>query len=234
MAAALQATRTHPEVLMVTRLSCFVVMLLTAQTAMAGTIVTWEGEGEIYQSSAMHSLIAFPPPGTPLAVTLSFDPSVMSPTFSPPPGADSCFNTPVTATVTIGSYAYTTGPGALGFTHAQLPGTNCLSDTGGFTQFSLHTVQSPPDTPWPLSGGILILSYRDLIIQDAFPSTPTAPFGASLFYSDPGRFATWWFTGNVSLQAVDQVTPVPEPGTLALVAIGLAATYRKVRARHEN
>ena len=203
---------------------------LVAYPATAGTIVTWEGVGQIDSVGAMHGGIAIPPVGTPLTVTLSFDPSAISPSYGALPSQGNCVMTPVSASMTIGPYAYSTAPGSMGFTHAQLPGSNCVVNVGGFTQFSLHTMQSPPDTPWPIGfGGILILSYRDLLIQDAF--SPTPPPGALLFLADPAGTSTWRFNGSVSFDPIDEMSPVPEPGTLALLGLGLAATFRKVRGR---
>lgn len=138
---------------------------------------------------------------------------------------------PVSASLTLGRYSYTTGAGAAGFTHAQLPGTNCVAGDSGFTQFSLNRIQSPADTPWSLNtGGVLIVSYRDDLVRDAFPETPSAPFGALVFYTRPSFADTWTFNGSIDLQAVDQSTAIPEPGTLTLFGIGLAAAVR--RARH--
>jgi hypothetical protein len=140
-----------------------------------------------------------------------------------------CTTVPVSASFTLGPYTYTTHSGSLGFTNAALPGTNCMSS--GFTQFSLHTIDAPATgTPWSLdSGGVLIISYRDLLVRDTFPNTPTAS-SAFVFYTSPTGGDTWTFTGSSSINALEQPTPVPEPGSLTLLAIGLAAAFRRARA----
>lgn len=140
----------------------------------------------------------------------------------------------VSGSVTIGGHTWTGG--GLGFTHASLPGGNCL---GGHTQFSLHEMTPPPDIPWTSDHpfalappNLFILSYRDLLVQDAFPSVPTtasgSPFNASLF--SVSEMAAWNVFGALQLEAVNQTAPVPEPGTLTLLGIGLAAAAR-VRKR---
>lgn len=213
------------------RVGLLCVALLMAHPATAGTIVTWEGAGLVERSAADRFGIPSvpPPPGTPLSWTVSFDPTAASPTMGgglPP----ECMQVPVSATFTLGAYSYSTQPGSLGFTHAQLPGSPCTPS--GFTQFSLHTMKDPLDgTPWSLeTGGVLLIEYFDLLTRDSFPTAPTATF-ARVFYTPPFGRESWTFSGVSSINAaVVQPTPVPEPGSLSLLALGLAAVYRKARA----
>src|SRR5687768_14578605 len=104
--------------------------------------------------------------------------------------------------MTIGGFTYTTN--GLGFTNAKLPGTNCTAD--GFTQFSLHNLQPPTDSPWGefRGPGVLILSYRDLLVQDSFPLVPT----------------------SLALSTSSNRPQYPSPATLTLFGIGLAVTHR--------
>src|SRR6188508_2577380 len=129
-----------------------------AYPATAGTLVMWQGSGQVDQSFPLfpdfpndpHHQPA-PPVGTPLSLALSFDRNAVFPTIgnTSTPG---CVTVPVSASFTLGGYTYTTfaagAGGPTGFTHAQLPGSNCVGSNGGFTQFSLHNIQQPPDTPW--------------------------------------------------------------------------------------
>jgi hypothetical protein len=67
------------------------------------------------------------------------------------------------------------------------------------------------------------------VFQDGtFPETPSPVF--------PGRLTArvnenFEFSAAFSPQAVDQPAPVPEPGSMTLFALGLAAVARKVRRR---
>lgn len=212
---------------MFTRISVLCVSLLLPQIAFADTIVTWVGEGAVtanYQQFPIpHQMV--PPVGTPFSLTMTFDPARAFPHPNPQGLGENCMILPgVSSSLNLGGYIYN-GSNNLAFTNAMLPGTNCSES--GLTQFSLHNTRTPAGAPWNLNdGGILILSYRDLLVQDAFPLAPTTPL-ASLWYDSPG--IPWGFRGSLSLAAVDQPAPVPEPGTLTLFGLGLAAIVRRRR-----
>ena len=82
------------------------------------------------------------------------------------------------------------------------------------------------------SGRLLIVTYRDALMRDAFPDAPSAPLGADVWLID--LFNDGGFNGHIDLQAVDQTSAVPEPGTMTLVGLGLAAAYRRRRANRAS
>jgi hypothetical protein len=132
----------------------------------------------------------------------------------------------VTGSLTLGGYAYSTG--GRGFTHAQLPGTNCTPGEPT-TQFLLGFVDAPADSPWPIiEFGFIELWYMDRFVRDAFPMVPTSQ-GGGFQIRDGSRLFN--VSASLDLQAVEQPAAVPEPGTLTLVGVGLAAVVRKIRRR---
>ena len=211
---------------------------VVASPVAAGTIVTWQGTGEVTQSWPNQGFPQpFPSVGTTLSMTLSFDPSTAVSTPSDTPGTAGCMTVGFSGSMTLGGYTYSSGP-SVAFTHAALPVSNCVPPggvfDGGDTQFAFQGLQTPPDSPWVLgSGRLLILTYRDSLVQDAFPDAPTAPLGADVWLIDLFNDGRWGFNGHVDLQAVDQATPVPEPGTMMLLGLGLAAAYRRRRSSQE-
>ena len=215
---------------MLKRLCVICACVLVASTARAATIVTWQADGAITRRTDKllppapgHPLA--PPVGTPLSVTLTFDPSAA--TFVPSPEGG-CFRVSVSGQLSIGSDTFTAGGGSFGFTNSALPGTIC--NDSGITQFSLLTPPAAEGNEFDLPRGIFILSYRDLLMQDAFPSEPHPTFFADAQLLDGNCCGDWIFDGRMELRAVDQTAPVPEPGTMTLLALGLAAAYR--RGRH--
>lgn len=204
--------------------------LLMARAASAGTIVTWQSVGEIVVST-FHNISdtgLTPPVGTPYELQMNFDPSALSPTPLSAAGSN-CYTVGVSGSVAIGGYTY--GLSGNGFTHGKLPGSAC-SPGWMETQFLLGVVDAPPASPWVLGLGFMEAWYVDTLVKDAFPLAPTSNEGMGFQIRDfSGSFLV---RAHGDLQAVDveQPTPVPEPGTLALFGLGLAAVARRVRQTH--
>lgn len=225
---------------MLKRLLLSFASLLVAYPATADTLVTWVGSGEVIRSWGDRFIAnrPGPPVGTPLSFSLSFDPSLIVPTVPPLPWGADCRSVPIAAaSVTLGTTTFTAQPSSnfLGFTHAALPGSNCEPPTGGltnggFTQFGIGAWTGPADAPFDISQRLLILSFRDQLVRDTFPESPTTNF-AGLFLVDSPRGGEWGFDGEIDLHALDQSTPVPEPATMTLFALGLAALARKAPSR---
>ena len=226
---------------MFARISLLSISLLLPQTAAADTLVsfadalvTWEASGLVNRSVpiSIRPGDVRPPVGTPFTLSLTFNPSAAVPTPSGPPGTD-CMRVPFSGSLTLGGASYTTG--GLGFTHAALPGTNCTFTD--FTQFSFHEGFEPTgDDPWNLGvgGNLLIASYRDLIVQDAFPEVPAG--AGSWWLQFDFAFITWEIGGPFAPQAVgvEQPAPVPEPAAVTLFGLGLAALARRMRSRRSE
>ena len=212
------------------RVSLLCLFLLLPRIVNADTLVTWTSEGEITFSHFffLPDRPEVPPVGTPYRLTMSFDPRAATPTFAAPAGSN-CVTTPVTGSITIGSAQYGFRGG--GFTHAMLPGSNC---SPGFpdTQFLLPFSARPADGWSAIRGGAYMeLWYVDMLVRDAFPDVPT-PLGVAGFQiRDEAGFYNIRGAGNLQALAAEQPTPVPEPGTMALVGLGLAAAIRRARAR---
>ena len=212
-----------------TKLFSFVSMfLLVPVLCRADTLVTWASDGVITLSHYhnMQNTGFVPPPGTPYQMTMSFDPGTTKPSFGAPAGSN-CFSVSVAGQISIGGADY--GLSGSGFTHAQLPGTNCTAGSPE-TQFLLGLSNSPVDNPWPAlrPGAFMELWYTDALMRDAFPAVPTSLGGGFQIREQLGSFLVM---GDRNLRAVpEQPTPVPEPGTMALVGLGLAAAVRRARA----
>lgn len=212
---------------MLTRVGLLVLCLLVPRIVVGGTLVTWGAEGEIGFAAPQAWVDAgrIPPVGTPYQLTMTLDPSSAVPTPSSPPGSN-CFMVDVSGSLSLGGHAFTMG--GKGFTHATLPGSNC---TPGFSQETMFVMGLDPVavTPWPwLEMSFMELWFRDLVVRDAFPNAPTPEFGGLQIRDQSGAFL---LGASHNLHAVEQPTAVPEPGTLTLFGLGLAAVARKIRQR---
>jgi hypothetical protein len=207
--------------------------LLMSAPAWAGSIVTWESFGTLttadiygYEYTGL-----IPDPGSPYHLTISFDRDAMRPTPLSPAGSDCNTVAPVTGTMSLGAVDFGIR-GGYGFTHAQLPGTNCTPGAPE-TQFLLG-LTAPADNPWTvLQDAFMEMWYVDLVDADGFPAVPTDTFGGFQIRSQAGSFH---IHGPIDLEAVGasdggpiDPAPVPEPGTLSLLALGLAAAIRRKR-----
>lgn len=208
--------------------------VLLASTAEAATIVTWQADGTVVRRSdelAPSGKPIAPPLGTPLSITLSFDPQSAFATYPGPAGVCDGVTVNVSGSLSIAGYTSPFAGNSQGFTHSNLPGTNCGSSLG-FTQFGVFVPKLPDDSPFALPGGLLIVSYRDLLVGDTFPASPT-PIGLALVTLgnfETGSFRSF-FQAHADLHAIDQTTPVPEPATVTLFGLGLAAVARQARKR---
>ena len=220
---------------MLKRLCVSCVCVLVASTAGAATLVTWQVDGTVEARSEklvppFPGVPIAPPIGAPFSATLIFDRASAVPTMfgGPQPG---CTNLSVSGSITIGGYTAPLGAQSKGYTQSNLPGGGPCQDTTQ-TQFELRVPAAPADNPFKLPSGILFISYHDLLVNDAFPEfpTPSGPPLATYLAFGGGQF-DFVFQGDVQLTAIDQTSPVPEPATLTLFGLGLAAAYRKRRMR---
>jgi len=214
---------------MTSRIAALCVCLVIARPVAAASIVTWEASGELAVSTynGFEFTGRVPDPGTTFQFTMSFDPGSMRPTVFSPAGSN-CYTVSAGASITLGATTLAMAGG--GFTNAALPGTNC-SPGSGETQFALF-VDNDAESPWPTAPFWLMeLGYRDFLTPDGFSGVPP-PGGAGFQIRDPGNVV--FMRGRLDLQAVnapEQPTPVPEPATMTLFALGLAATaWRRRRA----
>jgi len=208
------------------------VSLVLPTSALAGPIVTWEAVGEITRSFIRedHGDGRVPPPvGTPYSLTLTFDPHNTWPTSGAPSSmAGRCFTTSASAQFNLGGVAFTSGSG-FAFTHGLMPGSACSSFAPheGTDFFFLGLTTTDPN-PWPMEDAypFLDLLYHDRLIQDAFPSVPTPAGLGSLNLHNQRWEANGTFFPRL---VVEQPASVPEPGTLTLFGLGLAAVVRRLR-----
>ena len=224
---------------MLRRIAVLCGCLLLPQGAAADTLisfndglVTWTATGTITRSPGSR-----PRPitiGTPFELTFTFNPSSATRTLGGMSGTEDCMKVTTSGSLTIGGGSYaTTG---FGFTNAFLPGSNC-SPGRPETQFDFR-FSAAGDDPFNLVGSSSLgfLFYRDLLVQDAFPDVPMPNGLASFeinFDISQGFPAFWQVGGPATLSAVEQAAPVPEPGTLTMIGIGLAAVARRSRRKGE-
>jgi hypothetical protein len=215
------------------RIGILCACLLMANQVAAATLVTWQADGSVTRMISDRlvppapGIPVSPPIGTPLSVTFSFDPAAAQPSFGGGPGSG-CVTVPLAGSVTIGGFTTAAAADSAGFTNSSVPGSVCNSS--GRTEFTFFIPEAPVGS-YALPAGMLLLSYRDLLIQDAFPSVPHPSFLADVTFLANGSFSfETVFEGKATLSALDQSAPVPEPGTMSLLALGLAAAVRRTRA----
>jgi hypothetical protein len=202
--------------------------LLVANIASAATLVTWQSVGEI----TLSQYNGFPPPrtppvGTPYELTMSWDASTATSTVLSPAGSN-CFSVNAAGSLAVGGMTY--GLSGTGFTQAQLPGSNC-SPGARTTQF-LFGLNEVGTDQWILGSGFMeVFLFNDLLIH-TFPERPSSASALIQLRDEvPSGIYLVQGRGNLAAVVAEQPAPVPEPATVTLVGLGLAAVVRTARRR---
>lgn len=211
--------------------------LIVATPARAATI-TWEDSGVI---SAVSHQINFTFPGltvgTPWSIQLSFDPNGPStPGFGSTAGSPCNIYDAGPTTFTMGGSTYTNSGGLI-WTNAVLPHVGCAggSTPRGGIVFELGNTDPWTQEPgaWNLNQGILFFEYFETVQRDGtLPTVPSQGFDSFMTAIVPGlTFYNFNFDYPFpSFQAYPvSPTAVPEPGTFAMLSLGLAYGARHLR-----
>lgn len=128
----------------------------------------------------------------------------------------------VSGTVTVGTESFVTG--SVGFSSL-------------FLDFDASVVLPAVIEPTAVVTGPMSLAGRWLFPQHAQPRPSISFTGsgiATVFLEPWAPIPTLWQFRRVEYRFVSDVEPIPEPGTLLLMATGLAALARRQFARHGN
>jgi hypothetical protein len=198
-----------------------VAAIVVAIPAHAATIV-WIDEGTLDVSAG--ALLRLPPVGTPWSLQVTFDSDAVGTPRGGPPGT-SCVAYPIQSEIfTLGGFTYTGATGQI------VTNFNHIFGCGRIGDITLEMGAGFPEPgAWDLSWLHLRAAYRDAIHRDlSLPTTPTlSGFDYALSFYDT--------FGDIRMQdhnfqprlLVDSATPVPEPGTLIMVGIGLALAGKR-------
>ena len=178
--------------------------------------------------------------GTPWTLTLGFDPEAPGRPGFPSIPDGSCNIYPVSsATFTLGSFTYTNSGGQI-WTNSNLPGSECTGSRAGAIQFEFVRGWTQEPGAWNLNQGLLIAQYTDVVNDGSLPASPNprpdTVTGQLNFYDLFGLspFPAFQDSSFTPRLLVDNPTPVPEPGTMAMLGMGLALGARRWRRGRKN
>lgn len=196
-----------------------------------GAPITWRAESEVSRINDPFGLLEGLTVGTPWSLEVTFDPT--GPATPVGPGCNS-FAVGAT-TFVLGGFTYTRSSGSV-FTNSALPGNACPGDMPntplGMVQFAWFGdwTQEPGAWNLNLSPNALFAGYYDQNAGDG--SLPTFPVYApvqgdwgGLKYEGLFQFVS--FSSSFQPSLVENPVPIPEPATVTLFGLGLAALARQ-------
>jgi len=206
--------------------------LVTTATASAGTLLMWEFAGNLTRTSPMFGLADLYPAGTPFRLNVTFDPAAPKILGSPTQGL---YQAVGASTLQLGDLSFSSSGGYISvnchFEIGCIPTGPSLLPPVEFWLFGWSSGPLNPAFPGSTTLSDVQVYYGDP--NAANGDIPTAPpQSAGLQIAIGGLPPLTTLGGTVaSIQAIQDVPQVPEPGSFLLLATGLAALTARRRRR---
>jgi len=210
-----------------------VLLLFVPVPAAAGSI-TWAASGTWTFVSDPQGYWPGLQVGTPWSLALTFDPTMSGQQIGGPSNPHCYSYATGAAALTIGGFSYSNSSGNV-FTNFQFPDVGCtesvLPSEPGLVTFLFLGPWSQQPGAWNLNGlaSAFSVSYYDLLaVNGTLPTAPTINPNLSAYDGIKLDLTT----GSRNSQLFSEFAPsaVPEPGTMAMLGIGLASLFfRRMR-----
>lgn len=209
--------------------------VVSAATASAGTLLMWEFSGDLTRVPSMFGLAELYPAGTPFVLNVTFDPAAPKISGSSTQGL---YNALGESTLQLGDLTFLSSGGYISanchFESGCIPTGPSLLPPVEFWLFGWSAGPLNPAFPGWTTLSDVQMYYRDPNAANGeIPNAP--PQAAGLQIAIGGLPPLTTLGGTVaSIQAIQEVPQVPEPGSFLLLATGLAGLAARSRIRRAS